>query len=200
MFLETIKVANGEFLNLDFHQWRINWTLKELNINNNINLINYISQEFNLDKNKIYRCRILYQKDILEIQFIEYFEKNIKNIVLLNGENLNYKYKFSNRSQIELLKQNIYNSAIDEVLFYKNGFITDFSIGNIAIKNKNIWITPKEPILRGTTRERFLRKNELVETDILKSDFINLVKNGSEIAILNSLVGFKILPDLKIIF
>ena len=77
-----------------------------------------------------------------------------------------------------------------EAVFVKDGLITDTSIANIACKIDNQWLTPKKPLLQGTTRARLLDEKKLILADISVEDF----KRATNIAFFNALTGFYELP------
>lgn len=133
---------------------------------------------------------------IVNIEYIKYIEKNIETVAIINAEKLEYNLKFADRSEINKL----INAHCDETIFVKNNLLTDFSIGNIAIKYNDIWQTPTKPLLKGTTRERYLRSGFLQEQDISLNEFMNLFNNKNlEIAIINSMLDFKQLKIKKLV-
>ena len=76
----------------------------------------------------------------------------------------------------------------DEIIIIKNSIVTDTSIANIAIFDGNIWLTSKNCLLKGTTRNRLLEDKFLVEKDIT----INMLKKASKIALMNAMIDFDI--------
>jgi len=48
----------------------------------------------------------------------------------------------------------------DEVVFIKNGMVTDCSIGNLLFFDGHEWITPYIPLLKGTQRAFLLDKKK----------------------------------------
>lgn len=178
--LETVKVVNGEYLNIEFHQWRVNWSREKLNFQDRLTLDLPIPP-----KSGVYRARILYSKEIEEIQFIPYQTKEVKTLSLAYDNSLDYSLKYENRDEIERLKSK-YLKDSDDILIIKNGLITDTSIANIALFDGENWITPKRPLLKGTTRERLLREKKIIERDIEALKIFNFKK----IALMNALMGF----------
>lgn len=75
-------------------------------------------------------------------------------------------------------------------MIIKNGLISDTTIANIAIYLDGIWITPKKPLLKGTTRDRYLKEGKLIEKDISAEDL-----KASKIALMNAMIDFDILND-----
>jgi len=77
-----------------------------------------------------------------------------------------------------------------ELIFVKDGLISDSSIANVACLIHNQWLTPKKPLLLGTTRARLLDEKKLTTADISVEDF----KSSDKIAFFNALTGFYELP------
>ena len=76
----------------------------------------------------------------------------------------------------------------DEIIIVKNGIVTDTSIANIAIFYDDVWITSKNCLLNGTTKNRLLEEKFLVEKDIT----LEMLKKASKIALMNAMIGFDI--------
>ena len=76
----------------------------------------------------------------------------------------------------------------DEIIIIKNKIVTDTSIANIAIFHNGVWITSKNCLLKGTTRNRLLEDKFLVEKNIT----LNMLKKASKIALMNAMIDFDI--------
>jgi len=184
---ETIKIKDGVAYNLEYHQKRvdnayINFYKKEPALN----LINTI----NPPKNGLFRCKIIYNKDgLVSIDFFTYQKKEIKTVILIENSTFEYSFKYTNRDFFEHI-YNIYRNT-NEFIITRNGFLQDFSIGNIALyhtKDKK-WHTPANPLLFGTTLMRYLNTKLIQQKDIHYKD----LKNYSKIALLNAMVDFYII-------
>ena len=180
--LETIKVENGEFQNLDFHQWRIDWSRKRLGFKDILKLSLPTPP-----KDEVFRCRIIYYKKIEKIEFIPYKKRELKRFSLAFSENIDYSLKYENRDVFDSLKREFLNGN-DEIVVVKNGLITDISIANITFFDGEKWITPKTPLLQGTVRERFLREKKIFTADIKVEDIWRFKKLG----LINAMFGFQI--------
>ena len=187
---ETIKIQNGKIFNIKFHNFRFNLTREKLfNSKDKLNLKNFITPP----KNGLYRCKIIYSKNIENIEFYIYKIREFKTFKIKNI-NFNYNYKFLNRENIDSLKVDKSNNIIDDIIMVKNGFITDTTIANIAIFYNNSWLTPKTPLLYGVTRSRLLREKKLKEVDLRVEDLLKAEK----FAIMNAMIDFKELDFWKI--
>ena len=178
--LETIKAENGKFLFLAFHQNRVNWSREKLGFSTFLEL-----KLPNPPKKGIFRCRIIYSEKIEKIEFIPYQKKEIKTFSLAFSDNIEYSLKYENRKKIDDLKSEFLRNA-DEIIIIKSNLVTDSSIANILFFDGIKWITPKLPLLRGTTRERLLQEKKIFTATI---DFRDIEK-FQEISFINAMIGF----------
>ncbi|MEA3314594.1 MAG: aminotransferase class IV [Campylobacterota bacterium] len=184
LFFETIKCYEDEIFHLDYHKKRVART-----IGKNIDLNEYIyppSIEF-------LRCKVIYNiDDIVDIKYYPYKQKDIKSFKIVYDENIKYKYKAINRDIID----NLYSlkDKADDIIIFKNGYMTDTSIANIAIFLDSIWLTPKIPLLNGTTRDRLLEEGFIKESNITLEQLLKAEK----IALMNAMIDFTIIEDFKI--
>lgn len=167
-FLETICIENGYPKNLFYHQKRVNETFECFFQGMNPLMLESIFEKADLPKQGIYRCRIIYDEEIQSLEFITYQEKNIRTLKIVDTEDFDYGFKWSDRSYFQqILKE---NPTFDEVIFHKNGFIQDCSIANLALLKEGIWYTPKNPMHWGTTRSRLIDEQLIQEHDIKVSE------------------------------
>jgi 4-amino-4-deoxychorismate lyase len=182
---ETIKIEDGQIFNLDWHNKRFNKSQKELfNINSHIDLKELISPP----KIGLHRCKITYASNIQSIEYFSYTAKNFQNFKILKSQ-LDYKYKYTNRLAFQKLLENY-----DEIIIEKDGLLTDTSIANIAFFDGTSWLTPRTPLLEGTTRARLIDEGFLKLSDIKKEN----IKNYSNFALMNAMIGFCIQKSVSI--
>ncbi|MFK2823173.1 aminotransferase class IV family protein [Arcobacter sp. YIC-80] len=176
MYFETIKCDDFEVFNLEYHQERIAKT-----VGLNINLSEYIYPL----SNKLLRCKLIYDESgVLDVNYFEYKKKDIKTFKLVYDENIDYSKKYLNREKLDELCAKKDNC--DEIIIVKDGFITDTSIANIAIFYDNRWISPKKPLLKGTTRARLISQGKLYEKDIS----IQMLQKCEKFALMNAMIDF----------
>ncbi len=188
LLLETIKIEDGNIENLSYHQIRFDKSRRELfNITDKTDLTSLIEAP---DKG-LYRCRIIYDKEIHTVEYIPYIPKEIKTLKIITS-NIDYNYKYADREELNSLLEKAYE--YDEIIIEKDGYLTDTTISNIAFYNEDKWFTPAQTILDGTMRAKLLDEKFLHPKDIKKED----LKNYSQIALMNSMIGFKILNDFTI--
>jgi len=188
LLLETIKIENGLICNIEWHNRRCNKSRRELfSIKQEINIMEYLTPP----PKGLFRCRVLYSDKIESIEYIPYSPKKITSIKIVKSQ-ISYDYKYSNRNELNALLLPNY----DEILIEKDGFITDTSIANIAFFSDldNGWITPKKPLLEGTTRAKLIEENFLSEKEIKKEE----LQNFSHFALMNAMIGFQIQKNITI--
>ena len=188
-FIETIKIEDGTVFNIKWHNFRLNYTRKEIfKTDNFLNLQEYINS---FPKKGLLRCRLLYSKEIESIEYIPYTTREIKSLKVIQS-NIEYNYKYANRDELNSLKEQF--SSYSDIIIEKNGLLTDTTIANIALFDRDSWITPKTPLLKGTIREKLIDRGFLLTKDI-KSDDLN---NFSNFALMNAMIGFQIKENIKI--
>jgi len=178
-YFETIKIDNFKVFNLDYHEQRFNNTRAKLYNLKPIQLKSLI----NPPSNQLLRCKLIYNKDIINISYYPYKPRDIKSFKFIQSD-IKYQYKELNRDKIDIL----YNqkNQNDEIIIVDNNLIKDTSIANIALLIDGIWYTPSNPLHFGTTRERYLREKKIVPAMLSIDDF----KNASSIALMNAMIDF----------
>jgi len=177
--IESIKVFDKKLFNIEYHNKRMNNSRRILfNCNDEIDLSTIIKIPENLD-NRLYKCRLIYSKEIESIEFVPYVKKNINTIKIVENNFIDYTHKFENRDELNKM---LLESNADEIIIIKNNFITDASFANIVFSDGIIFVTPSTPLLKGTKREKLLnegiiREEELRKNDITKFKFFYLINS-----------------------
>jgi 4-amino-4-deoxychorismate lyase len=138
-----------------------------------INLADILTLPESLKKST-YKCRLTYGLDIINIEFEPYSIKNINFLKIVRDNQIEYSFKYADRSQINSLFHQRYDC--DDVLIIKNNRITDSSYCNIIFWDGNNWITPDTPLLEGTRRQALIRNGKIHEASITLSDLKKLKK------------------------
>lgn len=186
-YIETIKAVDGEIFHIEYHQERYETVLSSFGIDEFKNL----SEFLNPPKWGVYRCRIVYDSTNINVTYHEYKKREITTLKLIFDNDIEYRFKSTDREGIDSLFSQ--KDEGDEILIIKNLLITDTSIANIAFYKDGIWLTPKNPLLKGTTRERLLREGKVVEADIRVQE----LRSFSQVALLNAMVDFDILERFE---
>ena len=186
--LETIKVEGGRAENLSYHQARFEKSRKALF---GLHTHPLLSSLIDPPSNALYRCRIVYDREISSIAYFPYTPKQIERLKIVKSH-LDYTYKYADRDSFEHLLQS--NKDTDEIIIEKEGLLTDTSIANIAFYDGEQWFTPEKPLLEGTMRAKLLDEGFLQTAEIQQSD----LSNYTHVALMNAMIGFKILKQADI--
>ena len=183
--IETIKLLDGRFNNLRYHEQRMAYSLKELyGASEQINLLTFL-EALNYPRNGLYKSRLVYDHQTKEVEFIPYTSKPIFSLKLVVNDTILYDHKYSDRSSINQMIQKRDNC--DDILIVKNGWITDCSYANIVFKSGRKWYTPHTYLLKGTMRESLLDAGEIEELPIKVSD----IKKFEKFKLINAMLGFE---------
>ncbi len=185
LLFETIKTVEHNLINLEYHQKRVDRSIRDLfNKNASINLAEEIKVPDYLEKG-LFKCRVIYDLEIKKVEFLPYKPQEITTLKLVPCNDLDYSYKFENRQVITKLLE--LKGRCDDILILKNGLITDTSFCNIVFNDSNNWITPSKPLLKGTQREYLLKKGMVSEANIKGSDIYNF----NSFKLINAMIDFE---------
>jgi len=188
-FLETIKICDGKIYNIEYHQKRYESVLQSYAIEHCENLQRLI----NAPKKGLYRCRVVYDlKNNIRCSYHPYVKRTIESLKLVVAEELEYSKKYANRDALDRLFKK--RGVCDDILIVQNGLVCDTTIANVAFFDRQRWVTPKKPLLAGTTRQRLLESGFLQTADIAVED----LKKFTKMAVMNAMVDFDIIADKKI--
>jgi len=188
LLLETIKIEDGNIHNLDYHQKRCTKSRQILfNSKEELLLDTYITPP----SIGLYRCRVLYHTHIQSIEYIPYKAKDFSSLQVISSS-IEYSFKYANRDALNSLLS--LHDTVDEIIIEKEGYLTDTSISNIAFYDGNRWITPAKPLLEGTLRAKLIDEGFLHTKNIEASN----LKDYTQVALMNAMIGFKILKNLQI--
>jgi len=172
-FLETICIKDGHPLHLDWHQRRVDATLKHFYPSASPDEVSFhltdILSSCDIPAIGIYRCRIVYDINSISVEFFPYEFRPIKSLRLIEAPaGYDYRYKYADRKVLdELFNQ---RRDADDILIISDGWITDTSIANIAFRKGDRWYTPSMPLLAGTTWKRLVAAGVLIPRPIHHSD------------------------------
>lgn len=181
-YLETIKALDGQVQNLPYHQERLNAALNSSDI---YDLEEYLKPP----KEGLYKCRVVYDERDIELSYLPYEKRTVSSLKIVYNDEIDYTKKYLERSLLNELFA--LRADSDDILIVKGGLITDTSIANVTFFDGVDWITPKRPLLKGTTRERYLRSHKIVEKDI----FVDDLKSFQKLALMNAMIDFDIIAE-----
>ena len=163
MFLETICIKNGAVQNLKEHISRMKLTAAHFGFSApELPSLDVLLPESLRDK-KV-KCRIVYKETIRNIEFEVYKPKVIRSLMLVHAENIDYRFKYSDRSELNAL--NSAKGDCSEILIVRNGCITDTTYSNVVFQKNKEFFTPDTYLLNGTKRQKLLRESIIQEARI----------------------------------
>jgi 4-amino-4-deoxychorismate lyase len=164
VLFESIKIIDRQLQNIFYHNERFNRSRSELfGVSRKTDLEDLISIPVDLPSG-IIKCRVFYSQQIEGIEFDPYIPRKISSLKLTESDDIDYSYKYANRTKInELFDQ---KGNCDDVLIIKNGMITDTSSANVAFWDGSQCLTPANPLLKGTKRQLYLDNNVIREEEL----------------------------------
>lgn len=184
-YLETIRAIDGRVFHLSYHQRRLQRSLGLCDTHK-------LHEILTPPKRGIYRCRVIYDEDSIETEYLKYIKRQVATLKLVVCDDIEYSKKYATRDSLNELFA--LRGQCDDILIIKAGLVTDTSIANIALYDGTTWFTPKRPLLFGTTRERYIESGLLKEKDI----FVDDLQRFTKVALLNAMVDFDIIPQENI--
>jgi 4-amino-4-deoxychorismate lyase len=168
LLIETIKVVDGQFCNLFYHEQRMIRSLETLcGVQDDIILDEFL-QEIATPQQGVFKCRIVYDDLTKEVEFIPYNIRPVNKLRLVESDRINYEFKYVDRKQIDKLFEE--RGDCDDILIIKKGEVTDASYANIVFRRGDEWITPWSPLLKGTMRQKLIEENKIIPEKILLDD------------------------------
>ncbi len=191
LLIESIKVLDGQFHNLFYHEQRMNRALKTLcGVQDHFNLEEFLNQ-IEKPQQGLYKCRLVYDEQSREVEFVPYQPKPIKSLRIVEHDRISYEFKFQDRKLINQLYELRKDS--DDILIVKRGYVTDSSYANIVFRRGKKWFTPWSALLRGTMRAKLLEHDLIEEEEIRAED----IKSFESFKLINAMVEFDA-PEIEV--
>lgn len=179
-WIESIRIENGEPQNLHWHQKRMDETFMQFAGNNCPFSLIGIFLDNPIPQDGVYKARLVYNmEEVTDFAVAPYTIKQIQKFTLVEQNELNYAYKYEDRSLLDKLK--VTNS---EPIIVQQGLITDTTYSNLIFLQNNSWYTPSSFLLNGTMRQLLLSEGEIKEREIKISE----VKNYTHFKMINAMM------------
>jgi len=180
LLFETIKLKNGVFYNLEYHEKRMVDAVRNLfGININFCLKEHL-HELNVPKYGLYKVKVIYDRDIKKVEIAKYEKRKIDKLFLLINDTIDYRFKFLDRECFDMHRV----EPQTDFLFIKNGMVTDTTFSNVAFFDGRVWVTPSTFILNGTKREFYIDKKILKTVNIGVMD----IKKYKKVSLINAML------------
>ncbi len=172
--VETIRIKDGEALNLAYHQQRLNRTVShfwpELD---HVDISQSLRDIPSLEG--LQKARLVYDgSGVVECEYHPYRIRDVRRIKVVDDDAIDYTWKSTDRSVLTAQRDKA--PDFDEVIIIRNGCVTDTSYTNLCFYDGERWLTPDTPLLLGTMRQRLLDESIIHEAHILKSDISHFEK------------------------
>lgn len=192
-FIESICVRDGMIRDPEGHLRRIGRTLEHFYGRFDAGLFWPRFELTPFPPEGKYKWRLVYdRRGIFHSEIKPYSARTIRKIRLVNGDDLDYAFKFLDRSRIDDLFEA--KGQADDILIVKNGYITDASYANVILWDGHSWWTPDRPLLAGTQREKLLKEGRIRERPVLASD----LRDYKKIKLINAMLSLEEGPELII--
>lgn len=182
LLFETLAIIDGKIQNSFYHQQRMdNSFINYFKLNPKWDLLKIIDipSEF---RTGLVRCRIDYNQASYKINFYPYSPRQINTFQCVYIEDLDYRFKYCDRSKLEQLK----TTNKDEVIIINNGFVSDCSIGNLLFLKQKIWYSPQHYLLKGTQLTRLVEEKKVYLAEIRAENLFDY----EQIMVINALNPF----------
>lgn len=182
-FIESIRVCDGKFCLLEWHLRRMRQTIAYWQYPLDLSILSWqVPEELG---SEIFKCRIVYDSKIREMTYSPYQPRIIRSLKLVDGDELDYAFKYEDRSVIMRLLQ--LKESCDDILITKGGYITDTSYSNVVLENSEGLFVPHTFLLNGTRRQRLLSEGIVRERAIRPSD----LGQYHRLYLINALIGLE---------
>lgn len=182
-FIESIRVCAGKFCSLEWHLRRMRQTIAYWQYPLDLSILSWqVPEELG---SGIFKCRIVYDSKIREMTYSPYQPRIIRSLKLVDGDELDYAFKYEDRSVIMRLLQ--LKESCDDILITKGGYITDTSYSNVVLENSEGLFVPHTFLLNGTRRQRLLSEGIVRERAIRPSD----LGQYHRLYLINALIGLE---------
>lgn len=166
-FFETFKLLNSELCNTEFHLERVRKTQAAFFPEGRFD-INEVYDALSDYPEGLFKVRVNYDSAITDIRADLYEIQPHRKVGFLDIGDFDYSFKFADRSFFrESLER---YPDCDDILFLKDGCLTDTTYCNLALFDGNEWVTPATFLLPGTKRAALIHSGALREASVTLQD------------------------------
>ena len=159
MFIETIRIQDGHVCHLSDHTDRMRRTADHFGFTAPTlptDLASLVPDEL---RTGTVRCRVMYDHTLREVTFTPYRRRHIERLFAVDAGTTAYAFKYADRAP--LARPDVPLEASDELLFVREGLLTDTSYTNLVLRRGRELVTPDTFLLDGTCRRRLLRTGQI---------------------------------------
>ena len=191
LLIESIKLLDGKFYNLEYHERRMVRSLRSLfGIGPSLALEKFVTNSAVPEKG-LYKCRVLYDASSMEKEFTPYRVRPLRRVRVVTDDDISYQFKFVDRQGLNRLWE--LRGDCDDVLIVKDGKVTDCTYSNIVFRKGRDWFTSDSPLLEGTMRQNLIDRNKLHVREILPKD----IRSFDSFKVINAMLEFES-PEIEV--
>lgn len=184
LLIESIKLLDGKFCNLFYHEQRMIHSLNTLcGIEEELNLEEFLS-ELDVPATGLYKCRMEYDETSRQVEFLPYTTRAVRSLKIVENDRISYELKYKDRKSIDKLFER--RDGCDDILIVKKGNITDCSYANVVFRKGKTWYTPYSALLKGTMRQKLLDTGKIQAEEIQLTD----IKSFDSCKLINAMMEF----------
>jgi len=184
LLIESIKLLDGKFYNLAYHEARMQYSLAALFGRNDKPQLESFLHGADYPLRGLYKCRILYDSESRNVSFYPYEPRRLKTVRVVHDDAITYPYKYKDRGAIDRLFA--MRDGCDDVLIVRGGMVTDCSFSNVVFRKGRQWFTPEVPLLKGTMRQKLIDENKIRQKEILPGD----IRSFDGLKVINAMLEF----------
>ncbi len=192
LLFETIKVKSYILKNIDYHNARVNQSRKDLFGALDLWDLRRLIEQPSLNTEQVYRCKFIYGIKFQSVEFIPYSIKPLKSLKLIKVDNIDYSYKYLDRTILDNLKRS--SPETDDVIFVIDNKISDCNYANLVFFDGEKWITPSTPLLKGIKRQYYIDEKIIIERVVEVRD----LNRFSKMKIINAMIDLDESPEIEI--
>lgn len=182
-FIETIKLLDGQWYHLDYHQQRLNEVAEHFGFSPY--LLQALLPLEPFPRKGLYKTRFLYSADGFAIEHHPYTIKRPTSLKLVYDNEIEYGVKYLDRSHLQKLFEQ--KGACDDILIVKDGLLTDSYYANVVFWDGKDYLTPAFPLLKGTKRAQLLDRGQVKAAELRVSD----LKDMQYALLINALIDLE---------
>lgn len=190
--LESIRLEDGQFFNLEYHEARMQRACEALSIEYSSLPIEDFLKQVTHPATGLWKCRVLYSERIETIEFRQYTAKPIRTLKLVYDNDISYTHKYEKRNMLSALYAQ--RGDCDDIIIVKDGFLTDSYYGNVVLWKEGQWYTPESYLLAGTQRASLLASGSIQVRRISTED----LKSFEKVKVINAMMGLERGPEVLI--
>lgn len=192
LLLESICVEHGDASLLHYHEQRMNRSRQDLWGSQPLNLQEMLAPQLSQYRDGLYKCRVLYQQDVKQVEFVPYQRPQINSLQKVYSQDIDYSYKSADRKALSELYQQ--RKSSDDILIIKNGVVTDSYFANVLFAQGDQWYTSDQPLLKGVQRQWLLDHGRIKAKRILEEE----LSQYTHFKLVNALNSFEYAPSIEI--